>query len=80
MPLPSDEKLIQLGNDLLEQFDTIFGLHPGFRPAHAKGLLLTGTFSPSPEAVSHASSAYRSRVHSGDRAVLQLHRASCAPR
>ena len=35
MPLPSDEKLVQLGKDLLEQFDTIFGLHPGFRPAHA---------------------------------------------
>jgi catalase len=52
MPLPSDEKLIQLGHDLLDQFDTIFGLHPGFRPAHAKGVLLTGSFSPSPEAAS----------------------------
>ena len=28
MPLPSDEKLIQLGNDLIKQFDTIFDLHP----------------------------------------------------
>lgn len=52
MPLPSDEKLIQLGNDLLEQFDTLFGLHPGFRPAHAKGVLLTGSFTPSSEAAS----------------------------
>jgi catalase len=52
MPLPSDEKLIQLGNDLLETFDTIFGQHPGFRPAHAKGVLLTGTFTPSREAAS----------------------------
>jgi len=52
MPLPSDEKLIQLGNDLIEQFDTIFGLHPGFRPAHAKGVLLTGTFTPFSEATS----------------------------
>ena len=50
MPLPSDEKLIQLGNDLLAQFDTIFGLHPGFRPAHAKGVLLSGNFTPAPEA------------------------------
>src|SRR3974377_1155880 len=50
MPLPSDERLIQLGKDLLEQFDTIFGPHPGFRPAHAKGMLLTGRFTPSPEA------------------------------
>jgi catalase len=47
MPLPSDEKLIALANDLLAQFDKIFGLHPGFRPAHAKGILLSGTFTPS---------------------------------
>ena len=52
MPLPSDEKLIALSQDLLAQFDTIFGLHPGFRPAHARGTLLTGTFTPSPDAVS----------------------------
>jgi len=52
MPLPSDEKLIQLGNDLINQLHTIFGTHAGYRPAHAKGLLLTGTFSPSPEAAS----------------------------
>jgi catalase len=52
MPLPSDEKLIQLSQDLLQQFDTIFGLHPGFRPAHAKGLLLSGTFTPDPAATS----------------------------
>jgi catalase len=52
MPLPSDEKLIALSNDLLQQFDTIFGLHPGFRPAHAKGILLNGTFTPTPAAAS----------------------------
>jgi catalase len=52
MPLPSDEKLIQLGNDLIKQFDTIFGLHPGSRPAHAKGVLLMGAFTPSSEAKS----------------------------
>ena len=52
MPLPSDEKLIQLANDLIGQFHTIFGLHPGFRPAHAKGILLTGTFTPASEALS----------------------------
>src|SRR5215472_959297 len=52
MPLPSDDRIIQLANDLLTQFDQIFGLHPGFRPAHAKGIMLSGTFTPSPEAVS----------------------------
>ncbi len=47
MPLPSDEKLIALSEALIAQFDGIFGMHPGFRPAHAKGVLLTGTFTPS---------------------------------
>ena len=50
MPLPSDDKIVQLANDLLAQLDAIFGLHPGFRPAHAKGAMLSGTFAPSPEA------------------------------
>jgi catalase len=50
MPLPTDEKLLALSQDLLQKFDTIFGLHPGFRPAHAKGIMLDGTFTPSPEA------------------------------
>jgi catalase len=52
MPLPSDEKLISLSQDLLSQFDTMFGLHPGFRPAHARGAMLTGTFTPSPDGAS----------------------------
>jgi catalase len=52
VPLPTDEKLIALAQDLVQQFDTIFGLHPGFRPAHAKGKMFTGTFQPSPAAAS----------------------------
>jgi catalase len=52
MPLPTDEKLLALSNELLQQFDAIFGLNPGFRPVHAKGTLLTGTFTPSAEAAS----------------------------
>ncbi len=50
MPLPSDEKLLALANDLIQQFDQIFGLNPGMRPAHAKGTLLTGTFTPTDSA------------------------------
>ena len=50
MPLPTDEKLLALSHDLIQQFDTIFGEHPGFRPAHAKGTMFTGTFTPSPGA------------------------------
>ncbi|MGA2420647.1 MAG: catalase family peroxidase [Candidatus Acidiferrum sp.] len=50
MPLPDDEKIIALSNTLIKEFDTIFGLHPGFRPAHAKGQMLTGVFTPTPAA------------------------------
>ncbi len=39
-----------LAQQLLEAIDALFGLHPGFRPAHAKGLMCSGTFTPSPEA------------------------------
>jgi catalase len=46
MPLPNDERVVALANELLQQFDQIFGLHPGFRAAHAKGLMLSGTFTP----------------------------------
>jgi catalase len=46
MPLPNDERVVALANDLLQTFDQIFGLHPGFRPAHAKGLMLSGIFTP----------------------------------
>jgi catalase len=46
MPLPQDERIVSLANDLLQQFDRLFGLHPGFRAAHAKGEMLTGTFTP----------------------------------
>lgn len=52
MPLPTDEKLLALSQDLINEFDTIFGLHPGFRPAHARGTMLAGTFTPAPEAKS----------------------------
>jgi catalase len=52
MPLPSDLKLLALANDLLQQFDRIWGLNPGFRPAHAKGTMLTGVFTRADEAKS----------------------------
>jgi catalase len=50
MPLPDDPKLLALSEDVLKQFDTMFGLHPSFRPAHAKGIMLTGSFAPWPDA------------------------------
>ena len=50
MPLPNDERVVALANDLLQVFDQIFGVHPGYRAAHAKGLMLTGGFKPAPAA------------------------------
>lgn len=52
MPLPTDERVLALSRDILHQFDTVFGLHPGFRPAHAKGAMVEGSFTPSPDAPS----------------------------
>lgn len=45
----TDPKLV---DDILHAFDAINGPQPGFRPAHAKGILVTGTFTPSPKAKS----------------------------
>jgi catalase len=58
MPLPTDEKLLALSQELLQQFDAIFGLNPGFRPAHAKGAMFTGVFTPSAEAASLTRAAH----------------------
>jgi catalase len=38
-------------NDLLEVLDTLSGgVHPGFRPAHSKGVMYSGAFTPAPGA------------------------------
>src|SRR5213592_5009003 len=39
-----------LSQQLLDALDAQFGLHAGFRPAHAKGLMCAGLFTPSAEA------------------------------
>ncbi len=53
MPLTTDEKLLTLSRDVIHGFDKANGgIHPGFRPAHAKGILLNGAFTPSLEAAS----------------------------
>ncbi len=61
MPLPNDQRVVALANDLLQIFDKIFGLHPGFRAAHAKGLMLTGTFTPSAQAASLTKAPHANR-------------------
>src|SRR5712691_4049553 len=53
MPLTTDEKLLTLSREVIAGFDKAAGgVRPGFRPGHAKGLLLTGVFTPSSEAAS----------------------------
>ncbi|MDR3404821.1 MAG: catalase family peroxidase [Chthoniobacter sp.] len=50
MPLPTDEKRLALAKDVVQAFDDLQGVHPGHRPAHAKGKLLAGSFAPTPKA------------------------------
>jgi catalase len=49
MPKPQTklEQPDPLSRDILQALDDLFGLHPGFRPVHAKGILLSGVFAPS---------------------------------
>src|SRR5262249_36755590 len=51
-----------LAQQILDAFDAAFGLHPGFRPAHAKGLMCVGVFSPSPDAAKLTRAPHASRA------------------
>jgi catalase len=63
MPLTTDQKMLTLSRNAIEAFDKADrGPHPGFRPAHAKGILLTGEFKPSPEAVGLTRAPHVQRV------------------
>jgi catalase len=46
-PQTKMQELDPLTRETLQAFDDLNGLHPGFRPAHAKGILLSGNFTPS---------------------------------
>jgi hypothetical protein len=61
MPLPDDARIVTLANDLVQQLQQIFGEHPGFRPAHAKGAMFTGTFTLAPGATSLTKAPHMSR-------------------
>jgi catalase len=50
-----------LTQQLLDAFDKLFGLHAGFRPAHAKGLMCSGVFTPSPEGVTLTKAPHANR-------------------
>src|SRR5262245_50364826 len=52
---------LALAEQLLAALDALSGLHPGHRPAHAKGLMCSGTFTPSPEAENLTRAPHASR-------------------
>src|SRR5689334_7288862 len=61
---PMEERIMSsaLITDLLGTLDELSGgVHPGFRPAHAKGLMCIGTFSPSPQAAELTRAPHASR-------------------
>jgi catalase len=63
MPLTTNENLLTLSRDVLKAFEKVDGgIHPGFRPVHAKGILLEGVFTPSPEASSLTSAPHIKRT------------------
>jgi len=53
---------LPLAEQLLDVLDVLSGLHPGHRPAHAKGLMCSGTFTPSPEAQKLTRAPHASRA------------------
>ena len=50
-----------LAQQLLDAIDSVQGLHPGFRPAHAKGLMCAGVFTPSADAANPTRAPHASR-------------------
>jgi len=50
MPLPTDDKRLALAKEVIQAFDDLHGVFPGYRPAHAKGILAVGSFTPTAEA------------------------------
>src|SRR2546430_11051054 len=50
-----------LAQQLLDALDALSGLHPGYRPAHAKGLMCSGIFAPSAEAAKLTRAPHASR-------------------
>lgn len=58
MPLSSNEQTNQTANALVQGLKGAFSTPPGFRPAHARGILLNGSFTPTAEAASLSSAPH----------------------
>ena len=72
MPLPSDEKLIQLGDDLNRAIRHHFWSAPWLPPGSRQGRSPDGQLHPFfGSCVSHTGAAHRARFYSGNRAVLR---------
>ncbi|KIX99511.1 uncharacterized protein Z520_05087 [Fonsecaea multimorphosa CBS 102226] len=50
MPLSTNDKTNETASNLVKTLQGAFHTPPGFRPAHARGILLNGTFTPTSEA------------------------------
>jgi catalase len=53
-----------LAVQLVDEFNALFGEHPGFRANHAKGAMFEGTFTPSRKAASLSSAAHLQKAPS----------------
>lgn len=50
MPLSTNDTTNEVAAATVKQLHDIFGAHSGYRPAHAKGILVAGTFTPTEDA------------------------------
>lgn len=50
MPLSANDNTNEVASATVKQLQNIFGKHPGYRPAHAKGLLVAGSWTPTEKA------------------------------
>ena len=53
---PANQK--SLAEQLVDAFNAVFGVHPGLRANHPKGVVLEGTFTPSPSAATLTKAAH----------------------
>ena len=58
MPFNPDPARKELHEQLVNVLNTLFGAHPGFRAAHAKGIVCEGSFTPSAVASSISCAAH----------------------
>jgi hypothetical protein len=58
--LTQDVPVVQksVPEQVVDSFNTVFGVHPGGRAVHAKGVVLEGTFTPSASATSVSKAAH----------------------